>query len=108
MTSSIVRVSSCLLHGVLDLSQAGDLQPARVPGLEKDRRLAREAHAGRCARRDEIAGRERPQPRKVAYDVADAEDERLGIAALHLRSVAPALQPAHPRAWDRAWIDDVR
>src|SRR2546428_11107824 len=46
-----------LLHGVLDLAEGGDVQAANVARLEEDRRLAREAHAGRCARRDEIAGR---------------------------------------------------
>src|SRR2546425_11249987 len=52
ITSSIGFLSSCLLHGVLDLSQAGDLQPARVARLQEDRRLAREGDAPRRARRD--------------------------------------------------------
>src|SRR4030095_2976015 len=46
ITSSITG-SSRLLHGVLDLPEPGDLEPAGVARLEEDRRLAREAHARR-------------------------------------------------------------
>src|SRR5207247_10470391 len=42
--SSIGLLSSCLLHGLLDLSQAGGLPPARVDRLQDNRRLARAAY----------------------------------------------------------------
>src|SRR5213594_3176371 len=45
---------SRLLDGILDLPEPGNVQAAGVARLEEDRRLAREAHAGRRAGRDEI------------------------------------------------------
>src|SRR4030095_6287721 len=77
ITSSITD-SSRLLHGVLDLPEPGDLEPAGVARLEEDRRLAREAHARRRAGRDQVARREGHEVREVADHIADVEDERLG------------------------------
>src|SRR6059036_2243301 len=106
MTSSIGV--SRLLDGILDLPEAGNVQAARVARLEEDRRLAREAHAGRCARRDEIAGREGHQAREVAHEIADVEDERLGVAALHRLAVDPELQLEDVRVGDLVPVRDVR
>src|SRR5436190_7386773 len=85
ITSSIAP-SSRLLHGILDLSEAGDLQTAGVARLEEDRRLAGESDAGRRARRDQVARREGHEVREVAHQIAHVEDERLGVPVLHLLS----------------------
>src|SRR5437016_2123324 len=54
--------------------------------------VASAADTGRRARGNEIAGRERDEVREIAHEVADVEDERLGVAVLHLRAVHPQLQ----------------
>src|SRR3989442_918041 len=106
ITSSIG--ASRFLDGILDLPEAGDVQAARVPRLEEDRRLARETHAGRRTRRDEIAGREGHEAREVAHEITDIEDERLGVPRLHLLSVDPEPQLEDVRVRDLVPIRDVR
>src|SRR5439155_26113941 len=87
-----VPVRSRVFDGILQGAQAGDLEPARVPRLQEDRWLASEPDTGRRARGNEIAGRQRDEVREIAHEVADVEDERLGVAVLHLRAVHPQLQ----------------
>ncbi len=82
--------------------------PGRVPRLQEDRRLAGEADAGRRARRDEIAGRERDEVREVADEVAHVEDERLGVSGLHERAVHPQLEIEDVGIGDLGAVRDVR
>src|SRR5262249_42096277 len=107
ITSSIAG-SLRVLHGILDLPEAGDVQPAGVARLEEDRRLAREAHARRRAGRDQVARREGHEVREVAHQITDVEDERLGVAALPLLSVPPQPELEDVGVRNLAAVGDVR
>src|SRR5256886_2510731 len=89
ISSSIDRARSRLLHRVLEPPEPGDLHCDDVTRLEVHGRLLAEPDAGRRSGGDEIAGRERHQAREIAHEVADVEDERLRVAALHLLAVHP-------------------
>src|SRR3989442_12051097 len=96
-----------ILDGVFESPETGDLHAARVAGLHPDRRLAPEPDARRGAGRDEIAGRERHQPREVADEVADVEDEVPCGAVLHEVPVHPGLEIEDVRIPDLAAVGDV-
>src|SRR2546425_8390855 len=101
ISSSIDRARSRLLHRVLEPPEPGDLHRDDVTRLEVHGRLLAEPDAGRRSGGDEIAGRERHQPREIAHEVADVEDERLRVAALHLLAVHPGPE------LEGVWVGDL-
>src|SRR5437870_747572 len=101
ISSSIDRARSRLLHRVLEPPEPGDLHCDDVTRLEVHGRLLAEPDAGRRSGGDEIAGRERHQPREIAHEVADVEDERLRVAALHLLAVHPGPE------LEGVWVGDL-
>src|SRR5213595_2919650 len=71
-------------------------------------RLLAEPDAGRRAGGDEIAGRQGHEAGQIAHQVADVEDERLGVAALHLLAVHPGPELEGVRVGGLLAIGDVR
>src|SRR5256712_6344491 len=101
ISSSIDRARSRLLHRVLEPPEPGDLHCDDVTRLEVHGRLLAEPDAGRRSGGDEIAGRERHQPREIAHERADVEDERLRVAALHLLAIHPGPE------LEGVWVGDL-
>src|SRR6266852_4426395 len=105
---STSRARSGVLDGILERAEPRDLELADIAGAERDLGLAREADAGRGARGDEIARRQRHDIGQVLDDVAEVEDEILGIAVLHERPVDPGLELEHMGVRDLCPVRDVR
>src|SRR5262245_37561158 len=69
-----------VLDRVLEHTEVRDLQAYRVPRLEDDCWLAREAHAGGRTGGDQVTRRQRQKLREIAHQVAHVEDEIPRIA----------------------------
>src|SRR5215470_8324296 len=73
---------------LLLLAETLDAERHDVAGLEPDRvRLHAERDAGRRAGGDDVAWLHHEELRAVPDDVLDAEDHRLGVAALALLAI---------------------
>src|SRR5262245_57438758 len=83
------RGFSPLHHRIPQHAQPLDLHFRHVAAFHEQRRLPREADAGRRPRVNQIARLKREHFRQIREQLADAEDELVRVAVLHRLAVEP-------------------
>ena len=81
---SVLRVSLQRTNRVVQATEAINLDNHFVTMLEEERRLAKDAHATRCAGHDNVAWLEREQTRTPRDNICWLEDELTGLRTSRL------------------------